>query len=427
MDYKASLGRDTSDPSKAVLLYLSGLRLADIKELPEVTNLLQHGVLVELAPAPITGPLTQHYQTLSGRSPACFGLFDTLVTRNYTVGEEISGRSTPPRLLPDILQTVGWAVQYEEIAPSELGACIQVWAQGATHPAPTASPACLIIKCTMQQGVDEAEEVTVAAIGQALHIARTVVGETGLLAVCSDTQPAPVKQFVNINNFLADMGIIERDEQTGQIHWPNSLAYYAGYGQLWINLLGRDAQGAVHPQDDYQEVLDTLVKALPTKLRHGQAPVIERVYRKEELYSSEYLFCAPDLVVVFAPGYAPSPESTRIGFDQAVFTTPTANTVAIAGVHPASVKGFLLASAPALANNVVLSSTQEPVPLTAVVPTLLHALNVEYVDVDSQAVAGLFAPSYLETHPLRSPRQSQDLSEEDEEKIISHLRDLGYV
>ena len=47
--------------------------------------------------------------------------------------------------------------------------------------------------------------------------------------------------------------------------------------------------------------------------------------------------------------------------------------------------------------------------------------------MDSPAISTLFSYGYLETHPIRSGSQSQDLSEEDEELIISHLRDLGYV
>ena len=69
----------------------------------------------------------------------------------------------------------------------------------------------------------------------------------------------------------------------------------------------------------------------------------------------------------------------------------------------------------------------EHAPLMAVIPTLLHALGVEYVDMDSSAVSTLFSSDYLETHPIRSATLSQELSEEDEELIIGHLRDLGYV
>jgi len=173
-------------------------------------------------------------------------------------------------------------------------------------------------------------------------------------------------------------------------------------------------------------VRETLVKALPNKLRNpenGEA-VIERVYRKEELYTGDYLFCAPDLVVLFKPGYAPSSRSTHIDFDEAIFTASSAGETAIVGMHPSMLTGFLIASAPSLAERV---TEYEHKPLTAVVPTLLHALGVEYVDIESPAISTLFSSEYLEDHPIRSGSQNQELSAEDEELIISHLRDLGYV
>src|SRR5205085_7867989 len=231
---------------------------------------------------------------------------------------------------------------------------------------------CKIVKCR----VEEAPIAHTSMIEEALRDASAWVGETGLLVLLSDIQPAAVERFVNINNFLADMGVIERDEQSGQVNWSNSLAYFAGNGQLLVNLLGRDPQGAVHPQDEYEEVRDTLVKALPNKLRNPEngETVIERVYRKEELYSGDYLFCAPDLVVLFKPGYAPSPRSGLIEFDEATFTMPAIGETVVAGVNPAMVTGFLIACAPSLAGRV---TEYEHAPLTAVAPTLLHALGVE--------------------------------------------------
>jgi hypothetical protein len=398
---------------KAVILWLSGVRLADIRTLPEIADLSEQGSLVELDPTPITGQLSQHYQILSGTSPASFGFFDTLVAHNYIVVEETTGRGPTPRLFPDLLRSVGWTVRFEEIQSSELAFSFEKLTSSA-------SERCLIVKCSVPDPLDN------DTIVQVLRTARAWVGENGLLALLSDTQPASVKRFVNLNNYLAEMGVIELDEQSSQINWANSLAYFTGHGQLMVNLLGRDPHGAVHPQDEYDEVRESLVKALPHKLRDPETgePVIERIYRKEELYSGDYLFCAPDLVVVFAPGYAPSLASTRIGLDDATFIAPAAGETVLAGVNPAMLSGFLLASAPSLEARVI---EYQHVPLTAVAPTLLHALGVEYVDIDSPAVSTFFSYEYLEAHPIRSGTQSQELSSEDEELIISHLRDLGYV
>lgn len=403
-------------PQKAVLLWVSGVRLSEIRTLPGVESLLTRGAMVELDPSPITGTQSQSYQVFSGKLPASFGFFDAFVARNYTVTEETTGRGTTPSLLPDMLRTVGWTVAYEETTLFAAATQLQSMAQAATT-----TPSCLIVKCSKYDSMKGADA---AALEQTIQVAQEWLGESGLLALLSDTQPAPVKHFVNVNNFLADMGVIERDEQSGQLSWENSLAYFAGNGQLLVNLLGRDPKGAVHPQNEYEEVRETLVKTLPNKLRNpenGEA-VIERVYRKEELYKGDFLFCAPDLVVVFKEGYAPSANSKHIGFDDATCTV--AHEAVMAGANATMLSGFLVAAAPTLAERI---TEYEHAPLTAVVPTLLHALGVEYVDMDSSAIATLFSPDYLETHPIRSGSHNQELSEEDEELIISHLRDLGYV
>jgi hypothetical protein len=406
------------EPQRAIILWLSGMCLADIRSLPEVVALNRHGALVELDPLQITGSQAQHFQVFSGCSPASFGFFDTLIPYNYVIKENLTGRGEAP-LLPDMLRSAGWNVEYEQTQPSNLVKSIQHWTQMAYK-----QKSCLIVKCT----VEDTENIQpfLPEIVQALSYMQAWVDEPGLLALLSDSHPARIERFVNLNNFLAEMGMMERDEQSHTINWSNSLAYFAGHGQLWLNLLGRDAQGAVHPKDEAEEVRDTLVKALPAKLRDPQTgkPVIERVYRKEELYSREYLFCAPDLVVLFAPGYAPSPHSTLLDFDEEIFIPPVAGEYASAGVHPSLVGGFLLASAPPLAASVTAA---ERAPLTSVVPTLLHALGIEYSGVEGSIICSLFSPSYLEKHPLRSVMGDEGLSEEDEDLIINRLRDLGYV
>src|SRR5436305_5830632 len=226
---------------KVAVLWLSGARLADIRTLPEVEKLLDAGAMVELDPLPITGLQAQHYQVLSGKSPASFGFFDTLVSRNYAVTEEVTGRGSSPKLLPDLLRTIGWTVTYEETGLPSLVSRLRDLIQSVSD-----SPSCLIVKCAVSADLKETDT---SAIVQALQLAREWVGEAGLLALLSDRQPAVVERFVNINNFLADMGVIERDGQGGQVNWSDSLAYCAGNGQLLVNQLGRDPQGAVHPQD----------------------------------------------------------------------------------------------------------------------------------------------------------------------------------
>jgi len=60
---------------KAVVLWLSGVRLADIRTLPQVKTLVERGATVELDSSPITGSQSQYYQVFSGKSLCLFWLF----------------------------------------------------------------------------------------------------------------------------------------------------------------------------------------------------------------------------------------------------------------------------------------------------------------------------------------------------------------
>ncbi|GHO91871.1 hypothetical protein KSF_019190 [Reticulibacter mediterranei] len=403
--------------NKAVLFWLSGIGLSSIHPIMEVETLMRQGFTAELASTPITGNQSHYYQVMTGRRPECFGFFDTLMPHEYSVEEKPGGRDRPPETLITLLSSAGWNVNYNEIAPANLESSICAWAKTAS------AFSCLIVKCAYTEPLIGNMTTDLA---QAIRIARTVVGEHGLFAIFSDAQPILVKQFVNLNNFLASTGIIDRNGPGNSIDWSNSLAYYMGHGQLYVNLLGRDAKGIIKRQQEYDEVCNILVEVLPRKLRDPQTdqPVIANVSRKEDFYSSDYLFCAPDLVVTFHPGYIPSPRSIYLDFDETIFTTPPTGTAAINGAHPDSINGFLIASTPAFKRGVTFTASM---PLTAIAPTLLHALQVKHALMDSDPQQECFDPRYLYTHPLHTTTRSQELSGEEEELILSRLRDLGYI
>src|SRR5215469_3230554 len=96
--------------------------------------------------------------------------------------------------------------------------------------------------------------------------------------------------------------------------------------------------GTIVAYHEYDQTCQALVTSLPRKLLDPQSgePVIERVYRRNELYRGDYLFRAPDLVVVLRPGYAPSPNSVSLGFDDEVVGPAPVDTCATAGLHPAT-------------------------------------------------------------------------------------------
>ncbi|MBD3387396.1 MAG: hypothetical protein GF416_00395 [Candidatus Altiarchaeales archaeon] len=82
------------------------------------------------------------------------------------------------------------------------------------------------------------------------------------------------------------------------IDWSKTRAYsFGSYGGIFANLKGRQPKGIVEPGRDHEQLLSSL----QSDLEGFEDPVsgerlVDRVWRKEELYSGEYLDRMPDLV-----------------------------------------------------------------------------------------------------------------------------------
>ncbi len=123
--------------------------------------------------------------------------------------------------------------------------------------------------------------------------------------VLSDHGFCGIRREVDLNAYLRERGWLkfkgEKNDPT-DIH-PESRAYSLIPGRVFINLNGRQPMGSVGPAD-YERVRDELTKVLLglTDPETGE-PVIERVYRREELYSGPYLERAADLIAHPHRGY----------------------------------------------------------------------------------------------------------------------------
>jgi len=70
------------------------------------------------------------------------------------------------------------------------------------------------------------------------------------------------------------------------------------FGQIYVNLAGRRPQGIVQPEE-YEGLREEIIeKALEIRDPHSGEPVVERAYRREELYFGRYLERMPDIILV---------------------------------------------------------------------------------------------------------------------------------
>jgi predicted AlkP superfamily phosphohydrolase/phosphomutase len=130
------------------------------------------------------------------------------------------------------------------------------------------------------------------------------------LILLSDHGFCTIKQEVYINTYLREQGWLQIDESEGR---PPSLArvttetraYSLDPGRIFINLRGREPRGSVDPGADYERERARLAEEL-LALRDPAdgAPIIERVFRREEIYHGASYDSAPDLVLAPYRGYA---------------------------------------------------------------------------------------------------------------------------
>ena len=138
--------------------------------------------------------------------------------------------------------------------------------------------------------------------------------DTGLLIV-SDHGFASIKYEVEVNTWLQQAGWLKfrpkPADHDPKLPYPTlehidpaSRAYSLVPGRLFLNLEGREPNGSV-PRSRYHEVREALAKEALEGLRDPQTgqPMIERVIRKEEIYSGPLFDRAADLILQPYNGY----------------------------------------------------------------------------------------------------------------------------
>ncbi len=81
------------------------------------------------------------------------------------------------------------------------------------------------------------------------------------------------------------------------VDWSNTTAYSIGYiGEVHLNVQGREPQGIVQPGAEYERVRDDLIRDLKSLTLPDGSPLIDQIWKKEEIYSGAHLTDAPDIL-----------------------------------------------------------------------------------------------------------------------------------
>lgn len=220
------------------------------------------------------------------------------------------------------------------------------------------------------------------------------------------------------------------------IDWSRTQAYSLGnVGQVYINVRGREPQGCVSPGEEYERVRTEIMAKLQT-LRDPETGelVVESIYRREELYSGDFLEKAPD--IVFLPR-----RLEYFGFGEYEFGSHKiieSMRRGISGTH--RMNGIFMAYGAAIQPGSVVEGAS----LYDLAPTILRLMDEPVADhMDGRVLQEVLTPDVAAALAQRRAARSQgggkynssggkgygveSMSAEDKKVLADRLRSLGYV
>jgi predicted AlkP superfamily phosphohydrolase/phosphomutase len=164
---------------------------------------------------------------------------------------------------------------------------------------------------------------------------RQKVPAEAVFMVMSDHGFHSFRRSVNLNTWLVQNGyMVFEGQESGVktladlfgrgkfwegVDWSRTRAYAVGLGQIYFNLRGRESQGMVSAGAEYaalqKEIGDKLVQLVDPETNEK---VMSAVYRRDDMYTGEYLQYAPDLQVGFNDGYRVGWQDTLGGIQRQV-------------------------------------------------------------------------------------------------------------
>ncbi|HEY75772.1 MAG TPA: hypothetical protein G4O00_06280 [Thermoflexia bacterium] len=217
------------------------------------------------------------------------------------------------------------------------------------------------------------------------------------------------------------------------IEWTQTKAFAHGhYGNIYINLKGREPLGIVAPGEEYKQVRDAICRGLEEWINPATGqPAVKRAWRKEELYHGPYTDYAPDIVVEWADYAYVGSRATNYGEPIIHEVHCFYRNLIQSGSHRR--EGILLLKGAGVRSNYAGSVAL----LQDIAPTILY-LGGQPVPsyMDGRVLTDLLEPQFVEDQPPQSVQMEplgypmtagENLTPEESEEILERLKGLGYL
>src|SRR5205085_2491297 len=210
------------------------------------------------------------------------------------------------------------------------------------------------------------------------------------------------------------------------VDWSRTVAFSKGnYGQIFINLKGREASGSVEPGAEYERVL----REVSDKLRalidpETQQPLIGPIWRREDLYTGPHIEESPDLQ--FLPADMSNKPLGTLDLTSNKFITPVYGNSGDHRMH-----GIFLGRGPELRRGAHVEGAR----IIDYAPTILHSFGVEVpADMDGRVLEEIFSDDYMAHNPVRltdvafaETEKAGAMTDAESDEIRERLRGWGYL
>ena len=155
------------------------------------------------------------------------------------------------------------------------------------------------------------------------------------LLIVSDHGFHSWRKSVNLNTWLVQQGyMVIHGQQPGEkklddlfggaefwenVDWSKTRVYAMGLGQIYFNLRGRESKGIVSPGAEARQLADELsARLLTMQDPEDGSRIVRAVYKRDDVYTGEFLANAAELQVGMEDGYRVSWQTTLGGSPQGI-------------------------------------------------------------------------------------------------------------
>jgi predicted AlkP superfamily phosphohydrolase/phosphomutase len=209
------------------------------------------------------------------------------------------------------------------------------------------------------------------------------------------------------------------------IDWSKTKAYAGSNTEqgIYINLIGREPYGTVHP-NEHEKTRDELIKKLST-LCHpvtGER-LLSHVFKREDIYSGPYLDNAPDIIFFLSNGeYLADVQPADKLFEEKHWRMGS-------GTHRS--EGIFIAYGTDINNGIRINNAR----IIDLAPTLLNMLDLPIPDdMEGRVLSEIFKNDFLQSNPPRYQSGGKFIgipdrvyTNDEAAEVEERLRGLGYI